>query len=318
MSLFNHAEHPLVSVVIPSKNRLDFLLEALDSVFAQTYQNLEVIVVDDGSATPLGPMLKEKYGDRILFLRHEKSLGAPAARNAGARLASGEYIAFLDDDDLWLPEKISKQIECFKCASLPCALVGCSFAYVKNLASLMTCFAPYKVELEDGLFKLLLSRNVIGGCSVPLIKREALTSVGGFDESFKSCQDWDLWLRLLHWGDAVFVPDVLLYRRVHEGQITSNLKHKIAGRKRLLAKFPEEFANFPRTRKEHLRRLATLSLLDDDRLSALNGYLNVLIQDMLDWRSFCGVLLSMLPLKCGKILAERAGAMRLNGTIFYH
>ncbi|MEI6705033.1 MAG: glycosyltransferase family A protein, partial [Deltaproteobacteria bacterium] len=94
--------YPLVSVVVPSKNRQDLLACTLESVINQTYRRIEIIVVDDGSDTPLAPHLQFFFGNNVQCLRNEVSLGAAAARNRGAIAARGEFIAFLDDDDLWL------------------------------------------------------------------------------------------------------------------------------------------------------------------------------------------------------------------------
>ena len=100
---------PRVSVIIPTYNRLDYVQEAIDSVLAQTYTDYELIVVDDGSTDGTGDTLKARYGDRIRYLWQENQ-GWPAARNHGVSIAQGEYIAQLDSDDLWLPEKLVRQV----------------------------------------------------------------------------------------------------------------------------------------------------------------------------------------------------------------
>jgi glycosyltransferase involved in cell wall biosynthesis len=305
---------PLVSVIIPSKGRPQLVQNAVGSVLAQDIPNIEVIVVDDGSPEQLAPILKGIFGDRIRCLRNDVSLGAPAARNIGLRLARGEYVAFLDDDDLWLSDKLSRQLGCFKNAGNDCVLVGCSFAYTRDGERIRTQGVP---NLE-GLFEQLLARNIIGGCSVPLIRRTALERVGGFDESFESCQDWELWLRLLRKGTAAFASETLVLRQVHQGQITSDLKRKIVGRQHLLEKNFQEMVAHPYVFAEHLRRLGTLTLMDGDRRESRKAYGKALAQRISDWRNWAGFFLSLLPASWGKKLAHRAGTMQLAEVVFYH
>lgn len=307
-------KNPLVSIIIPSKNRPELVQKAIDSVLGQTYQNIEIIVVDDRSDVPLSPILADKYANYIACYRFDQSLGASAARNYGLRNAVGEFVAFLDDDDIWLPRKLEKQLHEFGKADIECCLVGCLSAY-QNLNGPPTC----KVQpCPDSLFEQLLTGNVIGGCSLPLIRRSSLVEVGGFDEQFESCQDWELWLRILRTGTARFVPEVLVARGAYGGQITTNLGRKIAGRQRLLQKFSSDFSRYGQILFLHLRRLGTLKLAVGDRIGARTMYLQALKIKKHDIRNLIGLFLSYLPVSAGVRLARRVGASRFDDVTLYH
>ena len=109
-------KNPTVSIIIPTYNRAHLIGRAIQSVLNQTYQNFEIIVVDDGSTDNTEEMIKEfqKHDKRIKYIRHEKNRGGAAARNTGIKVARGEYIAFQDSDDEWLPEKLEKQMDVFQ------------------------------------------------------------------------------------------------------------------------------------------------------------------------------------------------------------
>jgi len=303
----------LVSVVIPSKNRPDFLVEALGSVFAQTYQNLEIIVVDDGSAFSLGPMLKEKYGDRILFLRHEKSQGAPAARNAGARLASGEYIAFLDDDDLWLPQKIEKQIAVFSANEIA-GLVFCGEDIVCEGEVLRHREAVWP---PDGQ-RQMLQANLVGGTSVVLIRQSVFRRFF-FDESLPSCQDWDLFLRISQVFHFSVVPETLVRRRLHKEQISGSIDKRIRGRQIFFSKHYEYIKGDKRALSQHLRRFGSFSLLGNSKNEAQTYFFQALCAAPLDWRSWvCFSISHCFPTSLATRLLSRYAVTLAQGYSQYH
>lgn len=206
---------PLVSVVIPTYNRVELVQQAIDSVLAQSYPQLEVIVVDDGSSDGTGAMLNAQYGQQIHYL-WQANQGESVARNRGIAVANGEYIAFLDSDDQWLPTKIERQVEAMECAK-DISVIGCQ-AYlidvegkpIKN-ASLFTDLPETGVSLERSLLV-----NTFGGGSIALMRSHLLRQLGGFDPTIRFGEDWDLWLRvLINGGKLEVLPEPLARVRRH-------------------------------------------------------------------------------------------------------
>lgn len=239
----------LVTAVIATHNRADLLPRAIDSVLRQTYDNLEIIVVDDGSRDGTEGVVHEyqkKHG-RIRYLRFDSSRGACAARNYGIREARGEFVAGLDDDDEWLPRRVEILLKNF----------SDDYAY--------SC-APDRIIYRDRIeyrkrrsiitLDEMLYRNVTG--NQVLTKKERFLEVGGFDEGLTSGQDYDLWLRLLgKYGPARMVSEPLqnVYRD-HLGERVSNSRNKIQGDWRLYNKHKSKMN--PSQRMHHLMELKRL------------------------------------------------------------
>lgn len=207
---------PRVSVVIPTRDRAAYLEEAVASALEQTLRDLEVIVVDDGSEDRTGALLDalREEDPRLRVVRHPEPRGAQAARNAGAREARGPVVAFLDDDCVWAPTKLEKQLAAMGAER---GVVYCRHAIHHQ--------GRWIVEGEAGAARnatgALLRRNYIGTYAV-VVRRDLLRAVGGFDESLPRLQDWDLLLRLARRTRFAFVPEILVRGRQLESGITMN------------------------------------------------------------------------------------------------
>jgi len=183
-----------VSCIIPTHNRAAFLADAISSALAQTYENLEVIVVDDASTDNTSDVVAAFNDGRITYLRHSMNKGGSAARNTGILTSRAEYVAFLDDDDEWLPEKIAKQMKVLR-SSAP--EVGCVYTGYWDVDRSSGSYVGKQIPNRRGdLAKELQLENCIGSTSSVLVKRECLNEAGLFDESLPCSQDYDLWLRL--------------------------------------------------------------------------------------------------------------------------
>ena len=183
-------KRPLVSVIIPTYNRGWTIKEAIDSVLAQSFIDFELIVVDDGSTDDTSEIL-DSYRDDIKVLSQENN-GVSAARNRGVATASGIFIAFLDSDDLWLPEKLSSQVDFFN--SNPDALIcQTEEIWVRNNMRVnpkKRHKKPWGMIFEPSLDLCLVSPSAV------MIKRSLFEEVGVFDETLPACEDYDLWLRI--------------------------------------------------------------------------------------------------------------------------
>lgn len=202
-----------VSVVIPTYNCGRFIAEAVESVLAQTVRPAEIVVVDDGSTDDTAEIVA-KFGDRVRYIRQENQ-GVGAARNKGAEVATGEFLAFLDADDYWAPTKLEKQLAKF--AEDPeIGLVHCGFQNVDSYGNLLDKNLNGSGGwVAEKLLRFEPSITAPGGTT--LIKREAFRDVGGYDTNpdLHPSEDWDISYRLARRWKYGFVPEPLLYYRQH-------------------------------------------------------------------------------------------------------
>ena len=207
------AHSPLVSVIIPTYNRARVVCHAIDSVLAQSYTATEIIVVDDGSTDNTLDELRS-YGERIRLVRQGNS-GPAIARNRGIAEATGEFVAFLDSDDLWVPEKLSRQIECLTLAgpSVSCCLCNCTVLFRDGGRTSTFAIADTLPVCSRGLWlnpaEVLLDRFVLFS-QAALVRRSVLDSVGHFDETLRFGEDYDLPLRLALEGPWCILGDELV------------------------------------------------------------------------------------------------------------
>lgn len=199
---------PRASVVIPAYNAAQFICRAIDSALAQKLQDVEIIVVDDGSTDNTADVVS-RYQDRVLYVRQEHRERS-AARNHGITLATGKYIAFLDADDWWLPQKLAKQVDVFE-SNPELGLVYCLAArYTRDGQMLESGGLLSPVDIARG--KWAFEDLIMGRCfpmPTVIVRRECLDEVDSFDESLSQFEDWDLWLRLSLKYQFGFVPEVL-------------------------------------------------------------------------------------------------------------
>ena len=220
----------LVSVVIPTFNYGHFVGDAVESALAQTYPHLEVIVVDDGSTDDTQRVLK-RFGSRIRCV-YQNNRGLSAARNTGIRLANGEWIALLDADDVWHPQKTEVQLA-----------AGQSIADVGLIGSLPTAVLPPALDAAPSICTLSVRDFLLSirtGPSGTLIRRKSFDAVGLFDESLKSIEDRDMWLRIAARFPAVQILSPCWWYRPHEGQMSRRAARMFENYQRVLTKFFSE------------------------------------------------------------------------------
>lgn len=255
---------PKVSVIIPTYNGAQYIKQAVDSVLAQTYDDYEIIVVDDGSTDDTAELLRP-YGDRITYL-YQENRKLPAARNTGIRAARGQYLAFLDSDDLFLPHKLAAQARCLD-ERREVGLVASGHQYIDEAGRLLqesrSWLGRPVITIESILFGGLAPVHAV------LLRRDWFERVGGFDEQFSYCEDMDLWYRLaLAGGPMVWEPAVVCQYRLHAHNMSRSPEIHFGYLRRALDK---AFAD-PRLPKElHARRAeldAQIDLSEASRLAA--------------------------------------------------
>lgn len=179
-----------VSCIIPTKNRPDLVRRAIESVLAQTHRDVEIIIVDDSTNDETQKLISS-LGGSVRYIKNEKSRGAPYSRNVGLSEAKGDAVTFLDDDDLWLPEKIERQLETL--GRYP--MVTCN--YIMDVRGKRRYFRyPRVISYED-----LLCFNALGSCSFVMVDGSAAKDCF-FDENIKAGQDWDYWLTVMKKNNA--------------------------------------------------------------------------------------------------------------------
>ena len=187
-----------VSVVIPAYNAMDHLPRALESALAQTRPAQEIVVVDDGSSDSTAEVARG-YGAPVRLVSHAQNRGLSAARNTGVRAAHGRWIALLDADDVWYPPKLERQMRRVEAAPDAAGVHFClTLITMPDGQRWVDCVEDPDPEADPAAFRrTLLVKNAISGsgCS-PLVRRDLLMQVGGWDETLRTCEDWDLWLRL--------------------------------------------------------------------------------------------------------------------------
>lgn len=205
------AGSPAVSVIIPTYQRAHLLPRTLDSVLRQTFQDLEVLVVDDGS-TDRTPEIVEDYDDaRVRYLPQPRNAGVSAARNRGLQGARGRMIAFLDSDDEWMPEKLERQVRRLEAAGPDVGLVYCGVEDVDDRGVVQVHRPVFRGRLQR---ELLLENVLHGGGSSVLLRGEAVQAVGLFDDTLPAIEDWDYWLRVARLYRIDFVEEPLV--RYHD------------------------------------------------------------------------------------------------------
>lgn len=230
---------PTASIVIPTLNRAHLVTRAIKSVLTQTYQDFEIIVVDDGSIDETEKVIKSCNNKRIKYIKHKKTKGPGAARNTGIEAAIGYYIAFLDSDDEWLPTKLEKQINLFKKTTFNAGLIYCGVAHIDQInRNVKEKWIP---KYRGYTFKKNLSENfVVSGSSTVIVQRKALEKAGKFDESLTSCEDWDLWIRIAKYYEFDFVPEILVNCFAHSERISSNFERVVLGLKLFSKNYKKE------------------------------------------------------------------------------
>ena len=233
-----------ISVVIPTCNRAHFLQAAIQSVLNQTFQDFEIIIVDDASEDGTEQVIRSFDDSRIRSIRHESNRGQGATRNAGVRQASGEYVALLDDDDEWLPQKLEKQTVLLDKAPARVGLVYTGFWKIDaGTGRLIASAIP---EKRGYVFNDMCADNWIGTCSTVLLRRRCFETTGLFDEGLTAGADYDMWLRISKEYDIEYIREPLVVYRVHGDRISTNCDSLIRGREELLRKHGSIFAMKPK------------------------------------------------------------------------
>jgi glycosyltransferase involved in cell wall biosynthesis len=239
----------MVTVVIPTYNRANLIARSIKSVLSQTYQDFELVVVDDSSTDNTKEVVTSFNDERVRYIRHEQNRGEAAARNTGIKVARGEYIACQDSDDEWLPEKLAKQVQAFENCPPDIGVVYTGFWKIENNEKTYIPFS-WVNQKEGDIHRELLKGNFIGSPAT-LIKKECFKKVGMFDEKLFHLVDWELWLRISKYYHFEYIDKPLVIAHYHSDNVSSNHQAFIEALVSILQKYPDEFAGDKKLLAKH-------------------------------------------------------------------
>jgi len=284
----------LVSVVIPTYKRPLALKNAINSVFMQSYKNLEIVVVDDNnSSDPLHHETKRVVScyssvRKIIYLKQEVQQGANAARNAGILASNGEYIAFLDDDDVWFKEKLESQVVVLK-KDTHMAFVYCNMMIIYNGGKEVIS----NFNIDSCSFESLIERGEGVSTSSLMIRKSVLLEAGGFDETLESYQDYDLLLRLSKTYSHALIKSPLLEYKVGLDGISMNYNSKFFGKERVLRKYKEDYIELDKASYYGIQMslLGQYAILSGRKMKALRYYLTSVINRPAQIKSYLSLVI---------------------------
>lgn len=213
---------PKVSIICPTFNGASrgYLHEAIESVLDQSFTNYELFIIDDGSTDGTGKVCEQYLEDSRVHYIFQQNGGPARARNTGIKASSGEFVCFSDDDDIWKPNKLQRQIDFIHDELGNVPNWGMVFTWVELIDSQGKILGYRGHRQKGSLYKKLLFENIIDATSSVLIRREVLENVGLLDESLKGPEDWDMWLRISKEYLIFPVKEYLVQHREHENRIS--------------------------------------------------------------------------------------------------
>ena len=265
-------QNAMVSIIIPTYSRRELAIGAIESAMLQTYPNIEIIVVEDGPSSGIEYDIHKINNNKIVYYRHNKRKGLGATRNTGTRIAKGEYIAFLDDDDRWHKNKISSQIKIAKIQDKIPNMIYCGTCKINDKKVISEDIPQFKGKMIEFIFN--------GFClpsSCMLMTKESIMSIGGHSEELISCIDHDIWMNMsLNGFEMDFAPEGLVYSPEHNNsKMVNQLDDRILGIEQFYVKWKKVVINKCGTEGwyfiERLYHLQTVKTIIDQET---NGFID--------------------------------------------
>lgn len=305
LNTVSDTDQPLVSIIMPSYNHAQYVREALQSVAEQTYPNIELIVIDDGSHDETPKLIAETLAGfdremRVQF-RKQENAGLCTTLNRALALATGEFVQFVASDDAYLPNKTTQSVKALKAAAPDVAAIYCDGYLMDEKSRRRSVFSDkYRVPMGKNLHRELLIANWIPAMGV-LYRRSVLTALGGFDAELKF-EDWDLLLRLTQAHQIMRIPDKLFLYRVHSANMTRDTAMMQETTAALVAKHSDlaAFLSF----KNDLRSNAVIALFR--HFANIDMLFRMLARRMLTNRGIQGEALATAVLQLIVLMAGRA------------
>jgi glycosyltransferase involved in cell wall biosynthesis len=256
---------PKVDIIVPAYNAARFLPEALESVVAQTFTDWRILLVDDGSTDHTAEIVSQfadRLGPKLSYIRQENR-GLPAARNSAIRNASAPFLALLDADDVWLPDRLAESLQRFNRPE-----IGLVYGFVSRIdvdGNTVTTHDKMLRNAEGYIASAIYARNIDLPCPTITFRSECVDLVGDFDESMRATEDRDLWLRIAQHYEIARVPKVIALYRISPGAMTSDTERMFSAQVRFLDK------HYGSPGCDGRARRVALSSLYRQRAEALDG-----------------------------------------------
>jgi len=230
-----------VSVILPTYDRAGIVSDSIQSVLDQTFENFELIVVDDASNDDTDEVVQRFTDNRIRYIKHEQNRGAPAARNTGIEAAVGDIIAFQDSDDRWYPRKLEKQLQVFE--TVP-SDVGVVYTGMNRGRDHSEVYLPYtSIEKAEGNIQSSLQQQNFIPTQVAAVRQDCFDTVGLFDENVSPLEDWELWIRISKQFEFRLVDETLVTGEVLPDSLSTNQHALVEARKRIIDKHHDYFSD---------------------------------------------------------------------------
>jgi glycosyltransferase involved in cell wall biosynthesis len=293
------------TVIICTYNRAHLLSRAIQSVLAQTEPDFELLIVDDHSEDETAQVVSSYEDKRIRYLKREQNGGSSATRNEGIRAARGRFIAFLDDDDEYLPDYLAEARQAFAQAPAEVGAIFCKTILVEDdpqseriIGERVPTPPPHKDRSEASLY--LLRRQTLSSGWGLTVRADCFATVGLFDENLEAAVDWDIFIRMARHVDFHVIPRALVKQHKHAGpQLTDPTPRRYRARARILQKNLEAFRHDPVVYAELCSMLSLLHYRAGDKAEARKVLSSVLRRSPANWRSWrrllLGELLGALP-----------------------
>lgn len=249
-----------VSVILPTYNRAEILPRSINSLIQQTYPDLEIVVVDDASTDDTESVVKSFNDNRIKYIKHDDNRGANVARNTGISQSTGEYIAFQDSDDVWLPHKIQRQVEVFQQSGPEIGLVSTGVCRV--WPDYQTDYLPGDQWKKQDFMKSLIQNNFIP-TQAAMIRRECVQRMGDFDNKLPRLQDWEMWIRLSKEYNFELVDETLVVKNMDVDELSYSRQDADHPRalELIIKRHKEIFSRYPDALAMHLLNIGTQYIL---------------------------------------------------------
>lgn len=283
---------PAVSVVLPTWNREALIDGAVRSVLAQTWEDFELIVVDDASTDDTAAVVEAIPDPRIRLIRLPENGRQSVARNRGVAAARSELVAFQDSDDAWSPTKLQRQMEALAAAP---AGTGAVYTAFERVAGDAVTYIPARdvAPREGDILPALLFRNLVSTQTL-LVRKALLEQIGGFDEAMTRDEDWDLAIRLAQVTRFALVDEAMVRVIDHPGSVTHNVPAGLAARQQMLRKHRALIEATPRAHAAHLRAIGHLACLSGDTRGGRRELLAAARLTPTDPKVLAGLVLSVL------------------------
>lgn len=292
----------LVSVIIPTYNRAHLIKRSIKSVLDQTYQNFEVIVVDDGSTDSTKEIVESFNESRIKYIKHKQNKGTAAARNTGIKYSKSDFIAFQDSDDEWLPEKLEKEMKAFENSTVNVGVIYSGIWYLKDNEKR---YVPYSqiTKKEGNIHNELLTGNFVSGLSV--IRKTCFEKVGLFNENLPSLEDWELYIRISKYFCFKFIDEPLAIAYCSSDSASTNYSNLTKSSELIIKKHFEYFNKSKEILATNYANIGLYAFLDGEKKKSRKYLRNAIIANPLKLRYLAAFILSFFGKKSYNIFLKR-------------